>query len=116
MNPNHLHAVLLAQSLFRSLASYSTALFWGLLTLLVLLTFIWAAFFRGSSPRYPSRHHHGKSKDRAPDRELAGVVPDRGASRRRRRRRTRAPLNPTLAETHGLPPVRDEQSTPPPTY
>jgi hypothetical protein len=114
MNSNHLHATLLAQGLFRSLALHPTALFWGLLTILVLLTFIWAAFLRNPSPRRPSRSHHGKSKDRAPIREVAAAA--RSSGRRRKRRRTRAPLNPTLAQTHGLPPVREEQSPPPPTY
>jgi hypothetical protein len=116
MKPNDLDTVLLAQGLIRSLASYSTVLFWGLLTVLVFLTFVWAAFFRRSSSRYPARRHHSKPKDPAPGLDAASTASDRGASRRRRRRRAKRSLNPTLAQTHGLPPVRDEKSTPPPAY
>jgi hypothetical protein len=108
--------VILAQSLFQSLAAYSTLLFWVLLAILVLLTFIWAAFFRRPSSGYPARRHHSKPKERVPVSEAAGAPSGRSPSRHRRRRRARRPLNPTLAQTRGLPPVRDETSTPPPAY
>jgi hypothetical protein len=61
----------------------------GSILLVALLTFIWALFFRKSGKR-----------------------------RRKHRHRRHSRLNPTLAETGGLPPIREEiksSAEPPPT-
>ena len=70
----------------------------------ILLAAVVHALFRAGNHRRHHRHsdRHGREKDKG---SAAG-----GAERRRRRR---ARLNPTLAETRGLPPVRDESSKPP---
>ena len=81
-----------------------------LIMLLAILTsisipIIWAVYFRGQR-RHRKHHHH----------YVPGVSPESGAvsespgrfRRRKRRRRSSHPnrtLNPTLAETGGLPPI-----------
>jgi hypothetical protein len=55
----------------------------GAIGLVILLTFIWALFFRKSGKR-----------------------------KRKERRRRRRPLNPTLADIGGLPPIREEEKKP----
>jgi hypothetical protein len=54
----------------------------GAIGLVVLVTFIWALFIRKNRTR-----------------------------RRKEHRRRHRPFNPTLAETGGLPPVREEEKT-----
>jgi hypothetical protein len=108
-------ASIVPHGLLRFLAFHSTVIFSALIIILVLAVFIWAAFLRKPS-KHPVAHHHWKSKDGASDRKSTGSAPAQGARRRHKRRRPRKPLNPTLAETRGLPPVRDKQSTPPPAY
>jgi hypothetical protein len=76
----------------------------GIVTLLVLC---WAIFIRKrpneSSRRYTYPSRDAKSKDARNGGESAGK-----GDRRRRRKRKRRSLNPTLAETGGLPPIRSE--------
>ena len=103
---------ILAQSLLRSVAFHSTALYIVLLLLIVGAIFVWAAFFRK-----PRRHHHFRRHHWKASRPEAGPVngtnAPTGSRRQRRRRRAHRPLNPTLSQTHGLPPVRDDSSSPP---
>jgi hypothetical protein len=105
----------LAESLPQTLRHSPLLLGCGVLAVLFLLGLIRVLFF--ARRRHP--YHH-----RRPLQSLAKEdpsVPNRGGSfraltraGRRRRRRQRAALNPTLAETRGLPPVRSEASPPPP--
>ena len=76
--------------------------------LVVLFSFIiWAAFIRRSDRR---RERGEILTTPARDRSESS-----GSGRRRRRRREKGrPRNPTLAETGGLPPVRDPDAPPPP--
>jgi hypothetical protein len=73
----------------------------GIVTLLVLF---WAIFIRKrpdeTSRRYSYPSRDAKSSDA---RKSFGK-----SERRRRRKRKRRSLNPTLAETGGLPPLRSE--------
>jgi hypothetical protein len=80
--------------------------------LLVAVPFaIWALFF-SKRRRHRSHHHrhHHSHEEVAP---LAAIEEDDTSTRHRRRRKWRRPRrehrprNPTLAETGGLPPVRD---------
>jgi hypothetical protein len=75
----------------------------GIVTLLVLF---WAIFIRKrpdeTSRRYTYPSRDAKSSGSRNDGE------SRGKDRRRRRKRKRRSLNPTLAETGGLPPIRSE--------
>lgn len=68
----------------------------GAVVLAALMVFIWIALFRKKRTHRRRHHHHGK----------------------KRRRREHRPINPTLAQTGGLPPIRAEErppgQTPPP--
>lgn len=103
----------LAQAIFHTLALHSTALFVVLLILIVAAAFVWAAFFRGRSSRPQSiRRHHWRDDKSSRNGSARGTENRRGTGRHRKHRKRR-PTNPTLAQTHGLPPARDEKSTPP---
>jgi hypothetical protein len=108
-------ALLSLQNLLRVLSFHSTLIFFALLVLLVAGVFIWAVAIRKPTRRRSSRRH-SKPKDEVTNPDGAGAQAPRTVRRRRRRRRPRQPLNPTLAQTHGLPPLRDKESTPPPSY
>jgi hypothetical protein len=71
----------------------------GVVTLLVI---IWAIFIR-KRPDDSSRRYSYPSRDSDKDNTSESGAK---ASRRSRRRRKRRSLNPTLAETGGLPPIR----------
>jgi hypothetical protein len=75
----------------------------GVITFLAL---IWAIFIRkredDSSRRYS--YPHGGSRADSANHDSA-LAPQRKRRRKRRRRRRR---NPTLAETGGLPPIRND--------
>ena len=84
----------------------------GALLAVTILAFVGAAIFRKRSGktglhRYPTvkaglgAHEPGKHRFHFP-------------WQRRHRRRQHRPRNPTLAETRGLPPIRKEESSPPP--
>jgi hypothetical protein len=64
----------------------------------ILVLVVWAVFIR--KPQRGRRRERGQLTTSAPEPETAGK------SRRRRRRSDRR--NPTLAETGGLPPLRDD--------
>jgi hypothetical protein len=76
-----------------------------------ILAVIAAVFFR--SPKRRSRHHSKTVTDSTSrDSLVLREVVDRSGGRRkiryRRRRRDHRPRNPTLAETGGLPPARED--------
>ena len=83
----------------------------GALLLVVLLVLIWAVFLRQRRHRHRSRHRRSG--------EVAVPIPSAAESRkepfslRRRKRRHSEYLsrNPTLAETGGLPPLRQDDSS-----
>lgn len=107
----------------------------GAVLLASLPIVVWAAFFRKRPRRRHSHHCHvsRKAKDSpagiahsrpAPPGEPASAAPcenghssEAGFPRRRKRRRRRAhrSLNPTLAETGGLPPIRTDPPSGSPT-
>jgi ABC-type nickel/cobalt efflux system permease component RcnA len=84
----------------------------------ILIAFIGVLVFRKQLLRRKRRHHHHRKSssvvpgqnghDSAPPSEI------KISKKRRRVRRKHRHLNPTLAETRGLPPNRDEQSMAPP--
>jgi Flp pilus assembly protein TadB len=75
-------------------------IFGGAILLVAGGVMLWAVRFR-RKPR-TRRYHYRRSQPA--DRTAAAPV------KKERRRRSEPPRNPTLAETRGLPPVRDEQS------
>ncbi len=85
----------------------------GTLLLVVFSLLVWASLIRKRRHgHHRHHHHHGRSKGkpnelRTPD----GNEPAQGTGtrHRRHRRREHRPLNPTLAMTGGLPPVRNPE-------
>jgi hypothetical protein len=86
------------------------------LVVVTLGIFVWAYFFRKKPRQRKYRHHHQKHADKeAVPQGEAAPAPEPVTRRRHRARRSKyppRPLNPTLAQSRGLPPMRDE-STPP---
>ena len=100
---------------WHSLFALSDDTMWNALVMLAVFALtvagvlVWAIFIRKSGRR-THRHHH---------RSPGWAQPPEGESpaRRRHRRRVRSaelPLNPTRAQTGGLPPLRPETHEPPP--
>lgn len=88
----------------------------GAMLLVALAVLVWALVFRkrGRSPR--RRHHpHPPESDREEIRKDADDLKEPVRRRRRRRRHEHRPLNPTLAETGGLPPIRETEAPPAPS-
>jgi hypothetical protein len=88
----------------------------GAIALVTLITFICIIIFRTKEKK--KHRHHGQTSDheRLETGSREGKVRVRKSYRHRRREHR--PMNPTLAQTGGLPPVREEKSpdapTPPP--
>jgi hypothetical protein len=83
----------------------------------ILITFIGVFIFRKQLLRRKRRHHHRKSSSVVPGQngdDSAAPSEVKMHKKRRRVRRKHRHRNPTLAETRGLPPNRDEQSMAPP--
>ena len=94
--------------------SFQSLVFWGSFVVIALLVFGWAVIFRKQS-RLPRQHHHRHYPDPALDRtneedKDGGFFSRLGRKHRKRKKRRRA--NPTLAETGGLPEVRDHKPPP----
>jgi hypothetical protein len=106
----------LASWRFLDPATRGIVLIFGSIGVVTLAVLTWAVFFRKKGRRR-RKHHHEHSHSPRPD-EVPEILKDEGFSssqeRRRHRRHSRRrhrPRNPTLAETGGLPPVR--QDSPP---
>jgi type II secretory pathway component PulM len=80
----------------------------GAMFLVAFLALIWAIFIR--KPAHRRRHHHAH---KSAERTAAPVEEAPSPKRRkwRKQRREHRPINPTLAQTGGLPPVRAEGPT-----
>ena len=87
----------------------------GVAVLITIVAFIWAAFFRKKRKRRHSyeRWHHQKKQAQESSEESSNHEKHHRRHRHRRHHRDRQ-LNPTLAETGGLPPIRDPQPENPP--
>jgi hypothetical protein len=102
-----------ASDLFPSWATSSLAgqlvLVFGAIFLVVLVVFIWAAFWR--KPRHQHHSHHRTLEEGGlPARHKRRSALGRlfGRKRHKRRHSRERPTNPTLADVGGLPPNRDE--------
>jgi type VI protein secretion system component VasK len=83
----------------------------GAIALVTLLAVLWAVYLRKRKRRHSRRPHSNDRREGAPpaQQDQQGE-PAAGKRRRwRRRRRDHRPRNPTLAETGGLPPLREER-------
>jgi len=88
-------------------------IFTGAIFLVALAIVLWAAVLRKRRSRRERHHWQRPSrKDSTTPMATKPTAPPPGAASRRRRRRSEPPRNPTLAETRGLPPVRNAQSAP----
>jgi len=87
----------------------------GVIVLVSLATLLWALFIRKrKTPHRRHRHHHSSYRERL--RKNAAEIKQL-VQPRQRKHGEHHPLNPTLAETGGLPPIRDEEKSagePPP--
>ena len=86
---------------------------YGVVATVVALVLVWAVFFRKHArelSRYRSPHGSRDASFNPAVRDGRGAGPGLRKRRKwRRRRREHRPRNPTLAETGGLPPVRDSR-------
>jgi hypothetical protein len=92
----------------------------GALAVVTLLILFWAVLFRRKDGHSRSRHR-SRHRSSEPAANSAGQSTEGGADsgqrkRRkwRRQRREHRPLNPTLAQTGGLPPIRSGEPPQPP--
>jgi uncharacterized membrane protein YccC len=89
----------------------------GVLVGVALIAFFWVIAFRkdGKHRRKHHHHHHHQRKDyREQFQKGASGIKELLRQRRRRRHREHRPINPTLAQTGGLPPLREADKPPPP--
>lgn len=115
-------------------AFYDFVMILGAVLIVTLFLVFWAKYWR-KSRRHRHRHHHhhprapqstGPESDVAASQSIEGAeqdVPEESSEdepgrhrhhQRRVPRREHRQRNPTLAETGGLPPIRDLQAPPPP--
>jgi FtsZ-interacting cell division protein ZipA len=104
--------LLLASWLFDSVTLEWLIIF-GAVGLVALLALGWAIFLRKPHRHRHSRHHRHLHSSEPTETQVAPNETDAPAAPEKRRRRKRShhrhrPLNPTLAETGGLPPIRPE--------
>jgi len=89
----------------------------GALAAAVVIASIWAVRYSKKKKRRKKRHHH-HSQTRAGSAEPTARVESEAETKKRKKwrkpRRPHRPLNPTLAQTGGLPPLRDENTPLPP--
>jgi hypothetical protein len=85
----------------------------GSLVAVSLVVFIWAACIRKKPRRRKYRYHQSKGATAIQDEAEAAPAPAEPVRRKWRRPRSgRRLLNPTLAETRGLPPLRSRHTPP----
>ncbi|MGO8766710.1 MAG: hypothetical protein ACLQSR_16430 [Limisphaerales bacterium] len=84
----------------------------GVILLVVIGLFIWAVFLRRTKKRRRKhRHHHSSYREKLE--KGANDIKEIVEERRHRHRHGHRPVNPTLAETGGLPPRRPPDEPPP---
>jgi hypothetical protein len=100
---------LLLKNLGRTGSSQMVIIF-GSIGVIAVLAFLFVFIFRNRLLRRRKRHRHHHHH-----RSVPGASEEAQPKRRRwrRPRREHRPLNPTLAQTHGLPPVRNPEQPPP---
>lgn len=93
-----------------------TGIIFGAIGLVALAAFGSVYIFRRRILR--RRHHrHHRSAQATVANATPNPPPEESGKVKKRWRRSRhahRPLNPTLAQTHGLPPMRDQRTPPPP--
>jgi hypothetical protein len=82
----------------------------GAVVLVGLIVFFWALSIHKREKRRNKRHHPHRTNDTEQFQKVAADI----QRHRGRRRSEHRPINPTLAQTGGLPPLRDAGKPPPP--
>jgi hypothetical protein len=85
----------------------------GAILLVTLSLLIWVLVFHKKRRRH-QRHHRHHAGHREEFQKSAGGIKELIQPHQHYRRREHRPINPTLAETGGLPPLRGEKPPPPP--
>jgi len=87
----------------------------GAILLVVLALLAWALFFRKNArrPGIRSHRHRRRTGRREEFQKGAAGIKELIQQHQRRRQREHRPVNPTLAETGGLPPIREKEPPPP---
>jgi len=83
---------------------FQTLAFIGALTIVIVAAFFWAKVIRKKAKR---RYEYPKPSG-TDSRKGSNQFSSGGKKQKRRRRRSQPPTNPTLAQTRGLPPVRED--------
>jgi ABC-type transport system involved in cytochrome bd biosynthesis fused ATPase/permease subunit len=90
----------------------------GAIALVALIVFFCVLLFRKDEKLRRKHHHHHRKSYREQFQKTASGIKELIRQHRRRRRREHRHINPTLAQTGGLPPIRVEEKppdkTPPP--
>ena len=89
----------------------------GAVLFVALVALVWAFLFRRQrrrAARREERHHRRQSFTKSATRGVAEIKQFVKDQQHRGHRRRHRPRNPTLAETGGLPPVRDHKDDQPP--
>ena len=105
---------ILAENFFLRVKQSPVLLVCSVLALIILVALIRVIFF-GKRHRRHHRHDQGHRErpDNAPANKKDAAPSERRSEHRHRKRRKQLPMNPTLAQTRGLPPVRNSDEPPP---
>ena len=107
--------LLAGQKQFGETRLYEMLVTSGALFLAVVIAAIWAIMYSRKKRRHKHHHHHKPAGVAVEPGTATAAAAERESRRRkkwRRPRRPHRPLNPTLAQTGGLPPMRDENTPP----
>ena len=86
----------------------------GAIVAMALIVFFCVLSFRKDGKRGHKHHHHHRKSYREQFQTTTGGIKELIRQHRRRSHREHRPLNPTLAQTGGLPPLREEKEPPSP--
>jgi len=88
----------------------------GTIMLVALIAFFSVLILgkEGRRRRKHRRHHHQRESYREQFQKNVSDVKNAFSQRQRQHRRENRPVNPTLAQTGGLPPIRKTDEPPPP--
>jgi len=86
----------------------------GVILLVTLGLMFWALVFstKARHRRHRHRHHHHRENYREKFRKNAADIKELIQPHRHHHRHKHRPTNPTLAETGGLPPIREQEKPP----
>ncbi len=107
-----------AQKQYFSSGTHEVLIMSGGIFVAIAIGTLWAIYY---SKKKKSRPHRPHRRDADKDRPLnfrvtepAPTADDPSRKKFRKQRRPHRPMNPTLAQTRGLPPLRDENTPLPP--